>query len=126
MALEYITIIGESISIACLTLALIIFYSLRNLRRDFRFRIHRNLCWSLLLAEILLLAGMDATYNEDLCLSIAVFLHFFFLCAFGWMLVEGLYMYFLVTKVTQPISLTSSSKMMKVISDLSRSSTEVD
>ena len=39
------------------------------------------------------------TYNP-LCLSIAVFLHLFFLCAFGWMLAEGLYMYILVTKVS--------------------------
>ncbi|EFX79820.1 hypothetical protein DAPPUDRAFT_34083, partial [Daphnia pulex] len=30
---------------------------------------------------------------------IAVFLHFFFLCAFSWMFVEGLYLYFLITKV---------------------------
>ena len=76
------------------------FYSLRNLRRDFRFHIHRNLCLNLLIAEILLLVGIDATSNKDLCLSIGVFLHLFFLCAFCWMLVEGLYMYFLVTRVS--------------------------
>ena len=98
-ALDYITVIGESISIACLTLALIIFFWVRTLRRDFRFAIHRNLCLNLLIAEILLLAGIDATTNRDLCLSIAVFMHFFFLCAFSWMLVEGLYLYFLITKV---------------------------
>ncbi|KAI9565575.1 hypothetical protein GHT06_009367 [Daphnia sinensis] len=98
-ALDYITIIGESISIACLTLSLIIFYWVRTLRRDFRFMIHRNLCINLLIAEILLLAGIDATSNRDVCLSIGVFLHLFFLCAFSWMFVEGLYMYFLITKV---------------------------
>ncbi|XP_032778359.2 adhesion G protein-coupled receptor L3 [Daphnia magna] len=98
-ALDYITIIGESISIACLTLALIIFYWVRTLRRDFRFMIHRNLCINLLIAEILLLAGIDATSNRDVCLSIGVFLHLFFLCAFSWMFIEGLYMYFLITKV---------------------------
>ncbi|XP_046446437.1 adhesion G protein-coupled receptor L3-like [Daphnia pulex] len=97
--LDYITVIGESISIACLTLAIVIFYWVRTLRRDFRFVIHRNLCANLLIAEILLLVGMDATTNSDLCLSIAVFIHFFFLCAFSWMFVEGLYLYFLITKV---------------------------
>jgi latrophilin 3 len=99
-ALDYITIIGGSISIVCLTLAVIIFYWVRTLRRDFRFVVHRNLCLNLLIAEILLLAGIDATANRDLCLSIAVFLHLFFLCAFSWMFVEGLYMYIIITKVT--------------------------
>jgi len=98
-ALDYITIIGGSISIACLTLAVIIFYWVRTLRRDFGFVIHRNLCVNLLIAEILFLAGIEATENSDLCLSIAVFIHFFFLCAFSWMVVEGLYLYFLITKV---------------------------
>ena len=98
-ALDYITIIGGSISIACLALAVIIFYSLRNLRRDFHFHIHRNLCLNLLIADILLLVGLEATVNKDLCISIAVFLHLFFLFAFGWMLAEGLYMYILVTSV---------------------------
>lgn len=99
VALDYITVVGQSISIACLASAIIIFYGVRNLRRDFRFHVHRNLCLNLMIAEIILLAGLDAISNADLCLAIGVFLHFFFLCAFGWMFVEGLYMYFLVTKV---------------------------
>lgn len=103
VALEYITVVGQSVSIVCLTLALLVLYGVRTLRHDFRFVIHRNLCLNLLVAEILLLAGLDATENADLCLSIAVFLHLFFLFAFGWMLVEGLYMYFLITKVRSTV-----------------------
>lgn len=101
-ALDYITVIGESISIVCLGLAVFIFFWVRTLRREFRFRIHRNLCLSLLIAETLLLFGLDATYNSGLCTAIAVFLHLFFLCAFGWMFVEGLFLYFLITKVSFP------------------------
>ncbi|XP_057372837.1 adhesion G protein-coupled receptor L3-like isoform X2 [Daphnia carinata] len=99
LALDYITVVGESISIVCLVVVILIFSWVRTLRRDFRFTIHRNLCWNLLIAEILLLAGIDATYNPDLCLSIAVFLHLFFLCAFSWMFIEGLYMWLLLVKV---------------------------
>lgn len=91
--------VGESISIVCLIMAVIIFSWVRTLRRDSRFTVHRNLCWNLLIAEILFLAGIDATYNADLCLSIAVFLHLFFLCAFCWMFIEGLCMYILITEV---------------------------
>lgn len=105
LALDYITVVGESISIVCLAMTIVVFYWVRTLQRDFRFTIHRNLCWNLLIAEILLLAGVDATYNPDLCLSIAVFLHLFFLCAFGWMFIEGLYMYLLLVKVIRTKSL---------------------
>ena len=51
-----------------------------------RTTIHRNLCLSLLLAELLLVTGLDATENATLCGLIAGFLHYLFLATFGWML----------------------------------------
>lgn len=92
--------IGLIISIVALAIALFVFIWVRNLRKEFRFHIHRNLCFCLLVAELLMLFGLDAPgKSEDGCLTIAVFLHFFLLCCFTWMLVEGLYLYFLITKV---------------------------
>ena len=86
----------------------ILFYSIKlisvfcflfsGLRGD-RTTIHRNLCISLCLAEILLLAGLDATDNSAVCSVIAGFLHFLFLSAFGWMLVEGIHVYYMLVKV---------------------------
>lgn len=98
-ALDYITNIGTIISIVCLAVAFLIFCCVRSLWRDFRFHIHRNLCLSLLTAEIFMLVGLDATKNHEVCLSMAILQHFFFLSAFGWMLVEGIYLYFLITRV---------------------------
>ena len=75
------------------------FYSdFTGLRGD-RITIHRNLCISLCLAELLLLFGMDATYNSTLCSVIAGVLHFLFLATFAWMLVEGIHVYYMLVKV---------------------------
>ena len=70
-----------------------------GLRGD-RTTIHRQLCISLAAAELLLLSGLDATDNPKLCAVIAGFLHFLFLAAFAWMLVEGIHVYFMLVKVT--------------------------
>ena len=69
-----------------------------GLRGD-RITIHRNLCISLCLAELLLLFGMDATDNSKLCSVIAGILHFLFLATFAWMLVEGIHVYYMLVKV---------------------------
>ena len=58
-----------------------------GLRTD-RTTIHRNLCLNLLLAELLLVIGLDQTGNSALCGVIAGFLHYLFLTTFAWMLVE--------------------------------------
>ena len=61
--------------------------------RGERTTIHRNLCLCLLVAELLLLFGLDATANAGACVAVAVLMHFFFLSAFSWMLVEGIQVY---------------------------------
>ena len=73
-------------------------FTFKGLRGD-RTTIHRNLCISLALAEILLLSGLDATDNTKLCSVIAGFLHFLFLATFAWMLVEGIHVYYMLVKV---------------------------
>lgn len=54
-----------------------------------RTTIHKNLCVCLLVAEILFLAGIGQTDQALLCGIVAGLLHFFFLCAFAWMFLEG-------------------------------------
>lgn len=93
--------IGIIISSVGLILALIFFVFLRNSKNKIRVHIHTNLCFCLLLAELLLLFGLEYKEGEDMggCQAIAVILHFAFLSCFGWMFVEGLYLYILITKV---------------------------
>ncbi|XP_049270166.1 adhesion G protein-coupled receptor L3-like [Rhipicephalus sanguineus] len=110
--LEWITKIGCGISIVCLVTCIVIFSVYRQLR-GIRNTIHRNLCLSLLIAEIILLAGMQRVPNDwkppeppiprievpVSCTIVAFLLHFFFLAAFGWMALEGCHIIVLLWKV---------------------------
>ena len=94
------TLILKVLSIVCLSLALVVFCGVRKLREQFHFQVLSNLCFNLVVADILFLSGVvNATYIPELCLAIAAFLHYLYLCAFGWMLVEGLYIFCSVTTV---------------------------
>lgn len=56
-----------------------------------RTTIHKNLCVCLLIAEILFVCGIGQTNQRIVCGIVAGLLHFFFLCAFAWMFLEGIY-----------------------------------
>ncbi|XP_070388292.1 adhesion G protein-coupled receptor L3-like isoform X2 [Dermacentor albipictus] len=101
-ALKWITKIGCGISIVCLVTCIIVFTVYRQLK-GIRNTIHRNLCLSLLFAEILLLAGMERSMEKQppdvSCAIVAFFLHFLFLSVFGWMALEGCHIIVLLWKV---------------------------
>ncbi|KAL1114882.1 hypothetical protein AAG570_007706 [Ranatra chinensis] len=98
MALQIITYIGCIISVICLVFAIITFQLFRSLKSD-RTTIHKNLCVCLLVAEVLFLAGIGRTDKALLCGVIAGLLHFFFLCAFAWMFLEGFQLYVMLIEV---------------------------
>ena len=76
-----------------------------------RTTIHKNLCVCLLVAEVLFLAGIGQTDQAIVCGIVAGLLHFFFLCAFAWMFLEGTVhlqltkIYFLVKSVDTVVSM---------------------
>ncbi|XP_046904073.1 adhesion G-protein coupled receptor D1 isoform X1 [Hypomesus transpacificus] len=101
VALSVIGYTGCSISIFCLTITLVTFAILSSVStiRNQRYHIHANLSCAILLAEILLLISARFEPGTLPCKVMAVLLHFFFLSAFAWMLVEGLHLYSMVIKV---------------------------
>uniref|UniRef100_A0A3B3TGI4 Adhesion G protein-coupled receptor D1 n=1 Tax=Poecilia latipinna TaxID=48699 RepID=A0A3B3TGI4_9TELE len=101
MALSTIGYVGCSISIFCLAITLVTFAVLSSVStiRNERYHIHANLSFSILVAEILLLISARFEPGTLPCKVMAVLLHFFFLSAFAWMLVEGLHLYSMVVKV---------------------------
>jgi hypothetical protein len=98
-ALATITYIGCGISIVCLAMAVAIFTLCHRQLKSDRNTIHKNLCLSLLLAEIVFLSGINATHDRIVCGLVAGLLHFFFLCAFMWMLLEGFQLYVMLVEV---------------------------
>ncbi|KAL0979481.1 hypothetical protein UPYG_G00185660 [Umbra pygmaea] len=101
VALSTISYIGCSISIFCLTITLVTFAVLSSVStiRNQRYHIHANLSFAILVAQILLLVSFRFNPGTLPCKVMAVLLHFFFLSAFAWMLVEGLHLYSMVVKV---------------------------
>ncbi|XP_022914827.1 latrophilin Cirl isoform X4 [Onthophagus taurus] len=98
VALQIITYIGCIISIICLILVIVTFQLFRGLKSD-RTTIHSNLCFCLLVAEIIFLFGINRTDYHTACSIIAGFLHYFFLCAFFWMFFEGFQIYVMLIEV---------------------------
>ncbi|CAG0920187.1 unnamed protein product [Notodromas monacha] len=99
-AMTWITISGCILSIICMLLTATIFTFVKSIGGETA-SIHRNLCLCLSFAEIVLLAGLDATSSKLGCSFVAALLHYLFLVAFGWMLVEGVQIYLMVTQVFQ-------------------------
>ncbi|NXA83021.1 AGRD1 protein, partial [Thryothorus ludovicianus] len=101
VALSSITYIGCALSIFCLTITLVTFAVLSSVStiRTQRYHIHANLSCAVLLAQALLLASFQLSPATLPCKILAILLHFFFLSAFAWMLVEGFHLYSMVIKV---------------------------
>uniref|UniRef100_A0A674K9C1 Adhesion G-protein coupled receptor D1 n=1 Tax=Terrapene triunguis TaxID=2587831 RepID=A0A674K9C1_9SAUR len=101
MVLSSITYIGCSMSIFCLTITLVTFAILSSVStmRNQRYHIHANLSFAILVAQILLLISFQFSPGMVPCKILAILLHFFFLSAFAWMLVEGFHLYSMVIKV---------------------------
>ncbi|NXG67149.1 AGRD1 protein, partial [Hemiprocne comata] len=101
VALSSITYIGCSLSIFCLTITLVTFAILSSVStiRNQRYHIHANLSFAVLVAQILLLTSFQFSPGTVPCKILAILLHFFFLSAFAWMLVEGFHLYSMVIKV---------------------------
>uniref|UniRef100_A0A8C3QTP1 Adhesion G-protein coupled receptor D1 n=1 Tax=Cyanoderma ruficeps TaxID=181631 RepID=A0A8C3QTP1_9PASS len=101
VALSSITYIGCALSILCLTITLVTFAVLSSVStiRNQRYHIHANLSCAMLLAQVLLLASFQFSPATLPCKILAILLHFFFLSAFAWMLVEGFHLYSMVIKV---------------------------
>ena len=73
----------------------------RKIRRDYPSKILLQLCSALLLLNLVfLLDSWVALYDvRGLCISVAVFLHYFLLVSFTWMGLEAFHMYLALVKV---------------------------
>ncbi|KAM5169918.1 adhesion G protein-coupled receptor L1 isoform 1-T1 [Mantella aurantiaca] len=98
LLLSVISWVGIVISLVCLGICISTFCFLRGLQTD-RNTIHKNLCVSLFLAELLFLTGIDKTQYQVVCPILAGLLHFFSLSAFSWLCLEGVQLYLMLVEV---------------------------
>ncbi|KAL1023323.1 hypothetical protein UPYG_G00039220 [Umbra pygmaea] len=93
-----LTFIGSGASLCALLVTLMLFTVLDIPKSD-RTSIHKNLFVALTCAQIVLLCSGSAVNNKVTCTLVAALLHFFFMAAFSWMLVEGLLLWSKVVTV---------------------------
>ncbi|KAF1600961.1 UNVERIFIED_CONTAM: Adhesion G protein-coupled receptor L3, partial [Eudyptes pachyrhynchus] len=98
LLLDFITWVGILLSLVCLLICIFTFCFFRGLQSD-RNTIHKNLCISLFVAELLFLIGINRTDQPIACAVFAALLHFFFLAAFTWMFLEGVQLYIMLVEV---------------------------
>ncbi|EDV24156.1 uncharacterized protein TRIADDRAFT_57359 [Trichoplax adhaerens] len=99
--LSILTYIGFGISLVAMVIAFTLFTIFRALRSE-RFEIHKNLIAALALAQIIHIASMQSDYDAAdsiRCKIFAISLHYLYLAAFSWMLVEGINLYFMIIRV---------------------------
>ncbi|XP_046694258.1 adhesion G protein-coupled receptor E5 [Silurus meridionalis] len=96
--LVWITRVGLTLSIICLFICILTFWFCRSIQGT-RTTIHLHLCVCLFIANIIFLFFISSTQNKVGCATIAALLHFFYLAAFCFMLLEGVQLYRMVVLV---------------------------
>uniref|UniRef100_H3DAY8 Cadherin EGF LAG seven-pass G-type receptor 2 n=1 Tax=Tetraodon nigroviridis TaxID=99883 RepID=H3DAY8_TETNG len=54
---------------------------------------------ALFLSELIFILGINQADNPFLCTIVAILLHFFYLCTFSWLFLEGLHIYRMISEV---------------------------
>lgn len=98
LPLKIVTYTTVSVSLFLLLLTFILLCLLRRLRSNLH-AIHKNLVAALFFSELVFLLGINQTDNPFVCTVIAILLHFFYMCTFAWMFVEGLHIYRMLTEM---------------------------
>ncbi|XP_058954251.2 adhesion G-protein coupled receptor D1 isoform X2 [Pocillopora verrucosa] len=98
-ALSYMTYIGVGISLLGETVTFIAYFLLLCSSHDQQSHVHINLVATLAVAQSIFLAGINATHNQVLCITVAALIHYFYLSSFCWMLIEGVMLYLLIIEV---------------------------
>ncbi|XP_006874388.1 PREDICTED: EGF-like module-containing mucin-like hormone receptor-like 2 [Chrysochloris asiatica] len=109
--LSVITYVGLGLSLLCLLLATLTFILCKAIQNTST-SIHLQLSLCLLLAHFLFLIGIDQTKTKVLCAIITGALHYLYLAAFTWMLLEGLHL-FLTARNLAVVNYSSVSKHRK-------------
>ncbi|XP_064136897.1 adhesion G protein-coupled receptor E2 isoform X1 [Loxodonta africana] len=97
--LAVITYVGLGFSLLCLLLAALTFLLCKAIQNTST-SLHLQLSVCLFLAHLLFLTGINQTKPKVLCAIIAGTLHYLYLAAFTWMLLEGLHLFLAARSLT--------------------------
>ncbi|XP_022805245.1 adhesion G-protein coupled receptor D1-like isoform X2 [Stylophora pistillata] len=103
-ALLIITYVGCSLSLVGEALVIFVYVTFMKIKAE-GIQVRLNLSTALFLAQLVFLSGIDATSNKSVCILVAVLLHYFYLAAFGWMLIEGVFLYIMIVEVFNTVNM---------------------
>ncbi|XP_073940810.1 cadherin EGF LAG seven-pass G-type receptor 1 isoform X2 [Castor canadensis] len=98
LPLKIVTYTTVSLSLASLLVAFILLTLVRTLRSNLHC-IHKNLTGALFFSQLIFVVGINRTENPFLCTVVAILLHYVYMSAFAWTLVENLHVYRMLTEV---------------------------
>eukprot|EP00062_Callorhinchus_milii_P009585 gi/632953584/ref/XP_007892498.1/ PREDICTED: cadherin EGF LAG seven-pass G-type receptor 2 [Callorhinchus milii] len=98
LPLKLVTYTTVAISLGALLLSFLVLLFLRSLRSN-QHSISKNMVVALFSSELIFLLGINQADNPFVCTVIAIMLHFFYMCTFAWMFLEGLHIYRMLTEV---------------------------
>ncbi|XP_069489759.1 cadherin EGF LAG seven-pass G-type receptor 2 isoform X2 [Ambystoma mexicanum] len=98
LPLKTITYASIAVSLGGIFLTFLFLVCLRSLRSNLH-SIRKNLMVALFFSLLIFLLGINQADIPFACTVIAILLHFFYMCTFSWMLLEGLHIYRMLTEV---------------------------
>ncbi|XP_078500339.1 cadherin EGF LAG seven-pass G-type receptor 2 isoform X1 [Lissotriton helveticus] len=98
LPLKTITYASIAVSLGGIALTFLFLVCLRSLRSNLH-SIRKNLMVALFFSLLIFLLGINQADIPFACTVIAILLHFFYMCTFSWMLLEGLHIYRMLTEV---------------------------
>lgn len=129
---QYMTVIGQSVSIGCLII-LLIFYQVKKSSNNIPGKIVKNLTCSLVFSQIFFLTSMYLSKNENIdkptqifkssielfkniklilpCYLIGLFIHYFYLTFFFWTNIMAFDLYQMFTHSLMPIQIYKNQKL---------------
>ncbi|XP_054724261.1 latrophilin Cirl-like [Uloborus diversus] len=100
-ALHVTITVGCGICIICLILTIIPIFLLRSLRGD-SVTVHRNIFLCLTLTEVVLITGIEQTWEPILCAILAALLDYLLLATLCWAFLECFQLYVELADISQP------------------------
>ncbi|CAB4005879.1 adhesion G -coupled receptor L3-like, partial [Paramuricea clavata] len=102
--LEMISTVGCSISLVGIVLTILMQALFWKQVKSLRAKILVSLCVAIGFTDVFaILEGVAKDSSQNSCKAVAALLHFFVLSAFGWMLCEGILLYFLLIRVFEGV-----------------------
>ncbi|XP_053723976.1 cadherin EGF LAG seven-pass G-type receptor 2 isoform X1 [Synchiropus splendidus] len=86
------------VTLGFLLLTSVFLFCLRAMQSN-KTSIMNNGATALFLSELVFILGINLADNPFVCTVIAILLHFFYLCTFSWLFLEGLHVYRMISEV---------------------------